>query len=198
VIKKNYHVYDDLSGQSLSENMVRDDDLQLVLRNRGIEVDKHGNREIFGVSGALAMFRKSALESIRYENEYFDNDFFTYQEDFDLALRLRLAGWSAFIATRAVAWHFRTLKPERRESPFHRLYNFRNYLLFTDKTANWGKYWLPITINRWASCLKCFFSSPKIWWRACRERAKLRKRILQKRKSILKYIKSADLSKWMQ
>ncbi|HPL92670.1 MAG TPA: glycosyltransferase family 2 protein [bacterium] len=198
VIKKNYQVYDDLAGQSLAENILRGDDLQLVLRERGIEVDKHGNREVFGVSGALVMYRKSALESVRYENEYFDNDFFAYQEDFDLALRLRLAGWAAFVATRATAWHFRTLKPEQSGSSFHKMYNFRNYFLFTDKTANWGKYCLPITFHRWASCLKCFFTAPKIWWRATRERARLKKRILQKRQVILKYIKNSDLSMWMK
>ena len=174
------------------------DDLQLVLRERGIEVDKHGNREVFGVSGALVIFRKSALESVRYEYEYFDNDFFVYQEDYELALRLQLLGWSSFVATHALAWRFRTFKPEQSESLFYRMYNFRNYLLLTDKTVNWEKYWLPIIRSRLVVCLKCFFSSPKICWRALRERAKLKKRILQKRQVILKYIKNNDLSIWIK
>lgn len=197
-IKKNYQVYDEFAAQSLSENVLRGDDLQLVLRDRGIAVDNYGNREVFGISGVLVMYRKSALESVRFENEYFDNDFFMYQEDFDLALRLRLAGWSAFVSTGAIAWHFRTLKPEQRESSLNKLYNFRNYFLFTDKNAHWGKYWFPLMMRRCVYCLKCFFTAPKIWWRATRERYKLKKRILQKRQSILKYIKSTDLSKWMK
>jgi len=186
-IKKNYQACDDGAGET---RMVGAQEI-----------------EVFGVSGAMLMFRKSALESVRFENEYFDNDFFAYKEDIDLAMRLRLLGWSAFINTRAIAWHFRTGKSDKKKSvitqyleksDFVKFYSFRNQLLFVDKTAQCGKYWFYIMINRLQRRLFVMFLSPKIYWRACRERSKLKRRILQKRQSILKYIKEADLSKWMQ
>ncbi|MHC1569541.1 MAG: glycosyltransferase family 2 protein [Candidatus Syntropharchaeales archaeon] len=59
------------------------------------------NFEIFGVSGAAALYRKQAL----IEAGLFDEDFFMYMEDVDLAWRLRWAGWSSFLVGKAVAIH---------------------------------------------------------------------------------------------
>jgi GT2 family glycosyltransferase len=204
-IKKNYQAYDEFAGETLPGGTT--DHFRLDLRARSIELDDCANREVFGVSGAMLMLRKSALESVRFDNEYFDNDFFAYKEDVDLAMCLRLLGWSAFINTSAVAWHFRTGKSDKKKSAikqyleksfFVKFYSFRNQLLFVDKTAQWGKYWFFIMFNRLQRHLLVLFLSPKIWWRAIRERSRLKKRILQKRQSILKYIKNSDLSKWMK
>ncbi|MDD3190470.1 MAG: glycosyltransferase family 2 protein [Candidatus Pacebacteria bacterium] len=75
--------------------------------------------EVFGVDGAVPTYRKTALESIKLpiwdrkdkkkmnEYEYFDEDFFMYKEDVDLAWRLRLAGWKAIYLPTAVAYHGR-------------------------------------------------------------------------------------------
>lgn len=76
-------------------------------------------KEIFGPDGAVPVYRKSALESIKLpileledrpkqnEFEYFDEDFFMYKEDVDLAWRLRLAGWKSFYLPKAIAYHGR-------------------------------------------------------------------------------------------
>ena len=73
--------------------------------------------EIFGVDGAVPVYRKEALEDIklRIKNqesrikkyEYFDENFFLYKEDVDLAWRLRLGGWKAVYTPQAVAYHGR-------------------------------------------------------------------------------------------
>jgi len=75
--------------------------------------------EVFGADGAVPTYRKTALESIKLpiwdspdkkkvnEYEYFDEDFFMYKEDVDLAWRLRLAGWNAIYTPTAVAYHGR-------------------------------------------------------------------------------------------
>lgn len=63
--------------------------------------------EIFGVSGALVMYRLSALRSVSGRYGFFDERFFAYKEDVDLAWRLRRAGWSSFYAPKAVAYHYR-------------------------------------------------------------------------------------------
>lgn len=81
-------------------------------RDRGEgEVDKgqfNEDLEVFGVSGALACYRRCALEEVRIENDYFDSDFFSYKEDVDLAWRLRLRGWKAFFVASAIGYHYRS------------------------------------------------------------------------------------------
>lgn len=64
-------------------------------------------KEIFGVSAALALFRLSAIKSSEVKNEYFDSRYFSYKEDVDLAWRLRLFGWKSFFVGSARAYHYR-------------------------------------------------------------------------------------------
>ncbi len=64
-------------------------------------------REVFGISGAVAMYRASALQEARFEDEFFDKDFFAYKEDVDLAWRLQWLGWKARFTPEAVAYHYR-------------------------------------------------------------------------------------------
>jgi GT2 family glycosyltransferase len=70
--------------------------------------------EIFGVSGAAGMFRMAFLRDAAVDGEVFDEDFFAYREDADLAWRGRLFGWSAMCDPNAVAYHVRRVTPEVR------------------------------------------------------------------------------------
>lgn len=70
--------------------------------------------DIFGPSGAAALYRRKALEDAAINGEYFDEDFFAYREDADLAWRLRLLGWTSIYVPGAVAQHRRRVTPERR------------------------------------------------------------------------------------
>lgn len=76
--------------------------------------------EIFGACGAAALYRRSMLVDIALEDEYFDEDFFSYYEDADLAWRAQLMGWSCRFAPHAVATHLRgwgdTLRKRRGPS----------------------------------------------------------------------------------
>jgi len=65
--------------------------------------------EVFGASGALAMYRMSALADVAVSGQYFDEDFFAYKEDVDLAWRLRLRGWKSLYVPAARAYHHRAL-----------------------------------------------------------------------------------------
>ena len=73
---------------------------------------------IFGACGAAAMYRRSMLEDIVFGDEYFDEDFFAYYEDADLAWRAQLRGWKCKYAPKAIATHVRgygdTLRKRRR------------------------------------------------------------------------------------
>jgi GT2 family glycosyltransferase len=70
--------------------------------------------DIFGPSGAAAMYRRAALDDVAIEGRYFDEDFFAYREDADLAWRCRLLGWNSIYVPAAVARHRRRVTPERR------------------------------------------------------------------------------------
>jgi GT2 family glycosyltransferase len=72
--------------------------------------------DIFGPSGAAALYRFKALEDVAVEGQYFDEDFFAYREDADLAWRCRLMGWTSIYVPAAVALHRRRVTPERRSS----------------------------------------------------------------------------------
>ena len=70
--------------------------------------------DVFGPSGAAAMYRLKALHDVAIEGQFFDEDFFAYREDADLAWRCRLMGWTSIYVPSAVALHRRRVTPERR------------------------------------------------------------------------------------
>jgi len=64
--------------------------------------------EVFGACGAAALYRRAMLDSIADPGEaYFDEAFFAFYEDLDLAWRARRAGWKAVYRHRAVGFHAR-------------------------------------------------------------------------------------------
>lgn len=73
-------------------------------------------REVFGVSGAAAMYRRDFLDDVAIEGEFFDEDFFAYREDADLSWRGQLMGWRAMYVPSAVAFHVRRVTPDNRRS----------------------------------------------------------------------------------
>lgn len=66
--------------------------------------------EVFGVDGAAMVVRRSAIETIRFEDEYLDENFFAHKEDHDVSWRLRLAGWECWYVPSALAYHARTTR----------------------------------------------------------------------------------------
>jgi GT2 family glycosyltransferase len=68
---------------------------------------------VIGATGAAALYRRTMVEDISVGGEFFDEDFFAYREDADLAWRAQLMGWSCLYVPEAVAWHVRRVTPER-------------------------------------------------------------------------------------
>jgi len=184
------------------------------------EKDENQNiepREIFGLSGAAAFFRKEDLGKIKITfgqgngqtQEYFDEDFFSYKEDVDLAYRLRLAGLKTFLVPKAIAYHGRSLghfdkkiKKERDlRSSGTKIYSYKNHLAVLVKNeffVNWLKYfWLTF-----------WYEFKKLIYLLIFERATLKGlsmffneygKMKQKRKFIIKNIrkvKAKELAKW--
>ena len=75
------------------------------------EIDRGQYNEtdhIFGASGALALYRISALKTIATDGAMYDPHFFMYKEDVDLAWRLERAGYCAYYVADALAYHMRS------------------------------------------------------------------------------------------
>lgn len=73
-----------------------------------------GPEAIFGPSGAAALYRREMLQDVAVNGEVFDEDFFAYREDADLAWRAQVQGWTSLYVPAARAWHRRRVTPERR------------------------------------------------------------------------------------
>lgn len=111
-----------------------------------LDEGQYGAQEhVFGISGALALYRASALAEVRHLDEFFDQDFFAYKEDVDLAWRLQRVGWDALYVPRAVAYHYRgvygseksglwaRVRNRRNKSPVRNYYSTRNHWLLLVK-----------------------------------------------------------------
>lgn len=164
--------------------------------------------EIFGVSGACPFFRRALLEKIKINYEYFDETFFSYKEDVDLAFRLQLAGFTSFYLPEAIAYHDRTtskknnkIKLFQRKNSFVNYHSYKNHLMVLSKNEfmkNMLKYF-PLIF---------FFELKKFFYllifetktlRALKELFRLLPIILKKRKFIknnITIIKPKDLNKW--
>jgi GT2 family glycosyltransferase len=133
-------------------------------RERGqLEVDRKqydGMPWVFGVSGAAAIFRRSALLDAGVPKkdggkEFFDEDFFAYWEDMDLSWRLRLAGYECRFASAATAYHprvagsskggylnfFAFVRNHKKLSPQIKRWNWKNHLFCIIKNDFGRPFW---------------------------------------------------------
>jgi GT2 family glycosyltransferase/predicted phosphodiesterase len=76
-------------------------------RGYGKDAEKYGEeKEIFGANGTASLFTRKALERTQFKKgEYFDNDYFAFYEDVDLAWRIRKIGLKSYYCPNAVVWH---------------------------------------------------------------------------------------------
>jgi len=95
--------------------------------------------EVFGASGAAPLYKRAMLEDIKIGAEYFDESFFLYREEVDLAWRARLRGWRCVYVPSAVAYHARRFSPAtRRQQPrWLRRLSYRNRYLMLIKNDTW-------------------------------------------------------------
>ena len=95
--------------------------------------------EVFGVSGAAAMFRKSFVRDVALaDGQFLDEDFFSYREDADVAWRGRLFGWRAMYVPDALAWHVRSVTPKNRRQlpPNLNMHSVKNRFLMRVKNES--------------------------------------------------------------
>lgn len=187
-----------------------------IARGQGEEEKGQYNKseEIFGVDGAAPLYRRKALEGVKINNEYFDENFFCYKEDVDLAWRMQLYGWKAIYEPKSIAYHMRgagekavkdyvsVALARRKISKFAKFHSFKNDRLMRIKNELSSLFFLDILyilikeIGAWAYVLifeqyslkaikELFKQLPEAW--------KKRKIIMSRRKVGMKKIK-----KWFE
>jgi len=83
---------------------------KVVNRGHGMPDGSDYSREqdIFGVEGAVPVYRRSALADCAVDGHVWDTDYFWYGDDLDMAWRMNLFGYRQLFAPDAVAWHDRS------------------------------------------------------------------------------------------
>lgn len=100
--------------------------------------------EQFGVSAAAAVYARRMIEDIKLDGQFFDETYFAYKEDVDVAWRAKLLGWKAYYAAEAKASHGRGWKYEGRKSRktiplFIRRHSYQNriFTIIKNEPAGW-------------------------------------------------------------
>lgn len=162
---------------------------------------------VFGFSGALVMYRRTALESVRYNDEYIDDDFFAYKDDTDLAWRMQRLGWTAWYDPTAIAHHHRTIKGvsaatdrliarnHRSRSMMNSYYSYRNHWLMLQKNERWSTIWRDWPWMAWYEIKKSIY----LLWRrpaalrAWREILRLRRAMKKKAQMLDQHARATPL-----
>lgn len=172
----------------------------------------NASKEVFGVSGAAPIYRRSALNEVAVNGEVFDEDFFSYKEDVDLAYRLRLAGFEAWFLPAARAYHDRSARSSRKgdaeaarrrksKSAFVNYHSYKNHLFFLIKDVSPGVCWRYGYLIGWYEFKKfiyLLFFEPKTLKSLSEFFGRFLK-MWRKRKWIMKNKRagSAEIKKWL-
>ena len=159
---------------------------------------------VFGVTGAAGLYRRAMLEDVAIGGEVFDEDYFAYREDVDLAWRAQWRGWRCLYVPEAEAFHVRRVTPERRAllPPEVNRASVRNRFLLRIKNQ-------PL-----AHALR--FAAPALWrdlqvigYTLVREQSslpafadlvRLLPRMVRKRRQIMgrRVVSNADMARWFR
>jgi GT2 family glycosyltransferase len=160
--------------------------------------------EVFGVSGAAGMYRMSFLRDVAIEGEIFDEDFFAFREDADIAWRGRLFGWRSIHVPAALGRHVRRVTPERRGElpPEINMHSVKNRFLLRMK--NEGAYLAirnaPFELTRDLIVIAAVMTIERSSLPALRWVWKNRGRVMRKRNIIQERRRVPDraLAKWFR
>lgn len=150
-------------------------------RSRGqheVDTGQYDNKlDLISVDGAACMYRKSALEDVKYKRpdgktEYFDLDFEMYWEDVDLGWRITNAGWKAKFVPQAIGYHGRTassspkgykhvwafIKHHRKIPSWILQFNYKNHIfLYIKNSPKW--YWQFFAREFFYNCFAIFWET---------------------------------------
>jgi GT2 family glycosyltransferase len=168
--------------------------------------------EIFGPCATCPIYRRQALEDVRFEDEFFDKDFFSYKEDVDLAYRLIWRGWKSYYIPEAIAYHERTargqekfsnlaiIRHRKNKSKFVSYHSYKNHLFLIYKNLsgrNFGRYFFSIFFYELKKLCYIFFLESSTLaslfeFFAQKKRMKIKRRYIMSRR----LIKDDEMRKW--
>ena len=157
---------------------------------------------VFGATAAAALYRRTMIDDISIDGEFFDSDFFVYREDADVAWRAQLLGWRCLYTPVALGYHVRSVLPGRRRAlpPEINMHSVKNRFLMRIKNMTphlYRKYGLAITgrdivvicacLIREHSSLKAFGFVLRNW-----------KSVMAKRREIMRRRRTGDeyMAQW--
>ncbi|MDZ7798394.1 MAG: glycosyltransferase family 2 protein [Patescibacteria group bacterium] len=192
-----------------------------VKRNRNF-YNRHENKKdhdvfnkpgpVFGVCGGLLFINRSTLNKIKIGQEYFDEDFFVYKEDIDLAWRMNIKNKKSYYLPTALAYHHRQAKAPKDQSfkavrksrqaksKVINYYSTRNHLLMylkNEYVSNFFKdfyYIVPRELKRFFYIL--FFEIKNI--KAYFQFFKYFNKMLKKREQVLKPKNIKSIREWLK
>lgn len=151
---------------------------------------------VFGATAAAALYRREMIEDISMDGEFFDNEFFVYREDADVAWRAQLLGWKCLYTPFARGYHVRSVRPMNRRAlpPEINMHSVKNRFMMRVKNMTGDLYrrnFFPITgrdLTVVGACLLHEWSSLKAFWIVARHWGKL----LEKRRWIMERRRVSD------
>jgi hypothetical protein len=169
--------------------------------DRGMGEPDHGQydvvEEVFGACAGAALYRRIMLDEIGL----FDEDFFLYMEDVDLAFRARLSGWKCMYvpSARVIHVHGGTTEPGSDSSVY---YGNRNLLWYAVKNfpSRALILFIPWIIGRNIAVIPYYFlkRKGKAIIKAKVDSVKGLSKMIKKRQSIKKSISDGAIEKWIQ
>lgn len=169
--------------------------------------------EVFGVSGALPMYRRLDVARIYFsDGTLLDEQYHSYKEDLDVAYRLQQSGKKAFILLGVVAYHDRSgagpaalndraaAKNKKEQSAWIKYHSYKNHLATLYKNEYWQNFVLDFPWIVWYELKKfvyfCIFDRSVVnglseIWRQRKELKAKRIAIVAKRT-----VSWRDLRKW--
>ena len=168
--------------------------------DRGGGEQDHGqydtSEEVFGPCAGAALYRRSMLDEIGL----FDEDFFLFMEDVDLAFRARLAGWKCWYVPTARVVHFHG-GTANAGSDAAIYYGNRNILWYVVKNFPFRIFIrsFPWILGRNCGVIPYYFSSGKglTIIRAKADSIKGLPLMIRKRKCINLNVQSRIIDKWL-
>ncbi|HEY3442357.1 MAG TPA: glycosyltransferase family 2 protein [Paludibaculum sp.] len=145
--------------------------------SREIDNGHYLKREyVFGATAAAALYRRTMIEDIAVNGEFFDTDFFVYREDADVAWRAQLLGWRCLYTPYARGYHVRAVLPgNRRALPKQiNMHSVKNRFLMRIKNMTgdlYQRHWFSITARDvvvLSCCLMYEFYSLRAFWKVIR------------------------------
>lgn len=158
-INPNRRVVERLAGKTWSE-----------FDKKTIEKMRIKQTEVFGVSATCVLYRHKAIEKVAYhKKQMFDNSYFAYKEDVDLAYRLQQAKFKSFVLLDCVAYHDRSavagndltnkqaFKNKKNQPELIKYYSYKNHLATLYKNEYWQNVIIDLPWIVWYELKKFFY-----------------------------------------